>query len=207
MRKLTRFAIAIALMTVALSVFWSYRVRAADQAAEFAPAAAQRVVLPAATVIEATITNGIPSSAEAGESVTATVSTPVLSAGKILIPSGAHLEGDLKDMTVFGTTVKAVVAFRVLTVGDRSFSIQTRPIMVAVPARSDTAILIAALRTIVGAGIGAGMGASSKDERLLQHALLEAASSSLSVESATRITVTLIHDLEIQRDPKKETLN
>jgi hypothetical protein len=197
MRKITRFAIAIALMTVVMSVFWSYRVRAADEAAEFAPAAAQRVVLPAATVIEATLTNGIAMSAEAGESVTALVSTPVLSAGKIVIPPGARLEGDLKDITVFGTTVRAVITFGVLTVGDRSFRIQTRPILVAAPARSDTAILIAAIRTIVGAGIGAGIGVSSKDARLLEHGLLEAARSSLPVESAVPITVTLIRDLEI----------
>ncbi len=197
MRKVTPFAIAIALMTVAMSIFWSYRVRAANEAAEFAPAATQRVVLPASTVIYATIANGIASSAEAGESVTASVSTPVLSNGRVVIPPGAQLEGNLKETSDFGTTVKAVITFGVLTIGDRSFPIQTRPIMVAAPARSDTAILIAALRIIVGAGIAAGMGASSKDERLLEHGLLETTRASLAVESAVPITVTLVRDLEI----------
>ena len=197
MRKTTRFAAVIGLMTIAISFFWSHRVRAASEAVEFAPASTQRVMLPAATVIEATIQNGIASSGEAGDSVTALVSTPVLSNGKIVVPHGARLEGDLKSIKVFQTTVEAVITFRVLTVGDRSVSIQTRPIMLLAPAQSDTAILGAALKTIVGAGIGAGIGASSRDERLIENGLVEVAKAFLSAESAVPVTVTLARDLEI----------
>jgi hypothetical protein len=196
-RKVTRIAIAIALITAAISIFWSHRVRAAEEAAEFAPVAAPKAVLSAATIIEATIANGIASSAKAGESVTALVSTPVLSNRRLVIPPGAQLEGDLQAITVLGTTVKAVITFGILTVGDRSVRIETRPIIVAAPARSDTAILMAALKMIFGAGIGAGIGASSRDEYLLEEELLKAARASLSVEFAVPITVSLTRDIEI----------
>ncbi len=161
MRGITHFAIAIALITSAVSVFWSYRVRGAEEAAQFAPASDKHVVLPAATAIEAVMRNGIASSAVAGETVMAFVSTPVAFDGRLVIPYGAQLEGNLEEISVFGARAEAIISFTVLTTGGRSFAIQARPVVVLTTSRSDTEILSAALKALTGTGLGIAIGAAS----------------------------------------------
>lgn len=197
MRRITHFAIAVALITLAISAFWAYRVRAEDEAAQFAPAMSQHIVLPVGTVMAAVIPNGIASSAVDGDKVTAFTSTPVFFLGSLVIPPGTQLEGHLEQVSVAGANVKAHIRFFALTIGARSFTIQARPVVVFAPARSDTKILTSALKTIVGAVIGAGIGATSGDQRLVERGLLEGARAGLSIESTVPILVTLLADLRI----------
>jgi hypothetical protein len=196
-RNVTRFLIAIAVMTLAISVFWSYRTRADYEAPLFAPAAIQPVVLPAATQIEAVIEDGIASSATAGTSLTAFVSTPVFFNGRMVIPPGAKLEGELENPSVSRSTIKADITFTRLTLSGRSHGIQTQPTKVVAPVRRDIKTLLNALNTIVGAGIGASLGAASRNARLLEDGLLQGARSSLTIKSAVHITVVLSRDLKI----------
>lgn len=195
MRRVIR--VVLALITLAITIFWSYRVRAADESAQFAPAAIRHILLPAATAIPAVITNGIASSAGEGETITALVPAPVFSQGSLAIPPGAQIQGILEDVSRSGSTVKAHIRFVVLVMGSRSLAIQTAPVAVLAPARSDTQLLTAVLKTLLGAAVGAGIGATSRDDRLVERGLFEGAMAGLTVDSAVPITVSLTADLEI----------
>ena len=195
MRRTTHFALA--LITQAIFVFWAYRVRAANDSGEFAPAAAQHVGVPAATMLKAVVNNGFASSAVEGDTVTAFVSAPVVVKDTIVISPGAQLKGTLHPVSTTGTTAKTRISFITLAMSGRFFTIKTEPIVIVTPVQSDISILAGALRIIVGAAIGAGMGAFSGDERLVERELLEGAAPGLSVESTVPITVILAADLEI----------
>jgi hypothetical protein len=196
--SIKHFTIAIALIILAISAFWSFRVRAANDAAQFEPIATHHtVVLPTNTEITAVIPNGISSSSAAGSSITAIVSAPVLFNGNVAIPRGAKLDGHMDNIFARGKKAKVEITFDVLTSGGRSRPIQTVPIVVTVPTRNDGEILGDAVRTLLAAGISAGIGASSKDERLLRDTLVGGVRTSLPVKSAVPITVTLMHDLQI----------
>ena len=193
-----RFSVAIALIILGISVFWSFRVRAADEAAQFKPLAAHHsVILPTRTEITAVIQNGILSSSAAGSSITALVSAPVLFDRIVAIPRAARLEGRMNTISTNGETAKADITFNALTIDGQSWKIQALPIAVVIPVRSDAAIVMDALRTLVTAGISAGMGASSQDQRLLKDILGKAIKTSLPVKSSVSITVILVHDLQI----------
>ena len=193
-----RVIIALTTFAIAISVFCSSHTRAANEAAEFQPAAAhQNVVLPKQTEITAVILSGIASSSAPRSSITAFVSAPVLFNGNVAIPRGAQLDGRMKILSSDKDAANTELIFDVLTIGSRLLPIQTQPINVVISVRSDTNILIDALKTLVAAGISAGMGASSRDERLLQNTLMEGTKASMSPQSAIPITVILMHDLHI----------
>jgi spore maturation protein SpmA len=193
-----RFWIAIALVTLGVLAFWSFRVRAASEAAQFVPIPTRHtILLPGKTEIPALIPNGISSSSAAGSSITAVVSAPVLFGGNVAIPRGAKLDGQMDKISARGKTAKAEISFNVLTLGDRSWPMQTVPIVVTLPIRTDAEILGDAVKTLLAAGVSAGIGASSKDERLLRDTLVGGVRTSLPVKSAVPITVTLLHDLQI----------
>jgi hypothetical protein len=177
-------------------VFWSYRVRAAEEAAEFAPTTINHVVLPAGTALEATIKKGFASSAARGDIVTALVSRPTVVDSRLRIPSDARLKGSLQNFCVSKTTGKAWISFTVLQTRDRSVAIYTRPVVVMTPIVSDDEILRAALRTLVGAALGAAMGAGSGDVRLIDYGLISGMGVSMPVKATVPITVILVKDVD-----------
>ena len=189
---------AIVLITLGISAFWTFRARAANEADQFEPIPAPRAaLLPKNTGIDAIIPNGVPSSSAAGNSITAFVSAPVSFHGNVAIPTRAQLNGHMKRLSAVGDKAKVEITFDVLTIRDRSWPIQALPIVVTVPIRGDAKILVEALRMLVTAGISAGIGASSMDERLFEATLGEGIKTSLPVKSAVPITVILEHDLQI----------
>jgi hypothetical protein len=103
----------------------------------------------------------------------------------------------MNTISVRQETAKVDITFDVLTSQGRSLPIQTLPIVVIIPIRSDAEILVDGIRTLLAAGISAGIGASSNDQRLLEDTLIEGLKTSLPVKSAVAITVILEHDLEI----------
>jgi hypothetical protein len=115
----------------------------------------------------------------------------------MVIPPGAHLEGKLENTSVSRKKVTADVTFTLLTVGGKSHRIQTQRVRVVARKRKDIKTLLNALNTIIGAGIGVGLGAASNDDRLLQYGLVQGARSSLMVKSAVHTTVILSHDVQI----------
>jgi hypothetical protein len=194
MRKVTYITVAAALMTFAIFALWSYRVRAAGEAAEFLPTT-KSVLLPAGSAIETVLRNGIASSAAVGDSVTAFVSAPVIFKGRVVIPAGAHLKGRLEQLSVAGATGKARLSFTDLLIRSRSYSIQTGDVNVVIPVQSDIAILGAALSTPMAATLGAVVGAASGDIRLIIRGLYEGAGVPEPEKAQVPITVVLALDL------------
>ena len=196
-RKIYRLVFAVALILLAISVFSAYRLRAVEEAAEFEPSHTEPVMVPARTVIPAAVRSRIPESAEAGDTVTAFVSAPVVIDGRTVIPYGAQLKGEMEHVSVSGPTANAAVSFDVLLIDGNSLTIQTRQIGVIIPVQSDAEILGTALSALMQASIGAAIGAEARDPRVLNGALVEGAATSVPVEVPVPITVTLIRDLEI----------
>jgi len=196
MRRIVCFTAAVALMVIAISVFWSYRVRAAEHAAQFPPVSIHAVRLPAGTAIEAALINGIASKAQAGDTVTAFVSRPVIIDGKLVIPKGARLTGHLDKLSVSRRVGSASLNFTVLTIQGRLFTIQTRRVAVVIPTLSDVDLVRKTLKTLMGAALGAAVAAESGDARLIDRGVLEGTTATLPLETVP-IQVFLAGDLDI----------
>src|SRR5437867_749913 len=190
-RRITRFAIALSLIAFAIYVSWSYRGNAGDDSAELPPTTAKPVLLPAGTAIEAQISNGVASFAIAGDRVTAFVSEPVVSKGRVVVPTGAELGGNLENVSVSPAGRKVRMIFTVLLIRGRCFAIQTRPLVLVTPVQSNIDILATAFRTLFGAAVGGALGASSGDERMINGGVLFGAEASDAATSSVHITVVL----------------
>jgi hypothetical protein len=197
LRRIDCLIFAVALILLAVSVFSAYRVRAAEEAAQFEPAYTEPVLVPARTVIPAALKNRIPESAEAGDTVTAFVSAPILVDDRTVIPPGAELKGELEKVSISGTTAKSTVKFNRLLTGGQAFEIETRQIEVKIPVQSDTEIIGSALRTLMGATLGAALGAQARDPKVFYGGIYEAAAASVTLDVEVPITVTLLRELEI----------
>jgi hypothetical protein len=103
----------------------------------------------------------------------------------------------MDKISASGKMAKAEITFDILTSDGRSRPIQAVPIVVTLPIRSDVDILGDAVKTLLAAGFSAGIGASSKDERLLRDTLAGGVRTSLPIKSTVPITVILVHDLQI----------
>jgi hypothetical protein len=196
-RRIARFTVAVALVLAAISWFWSYWVRADEEAAQFTPLRIQPETLPAGMAIQAVIKHGIRKSTEKGDVVTALVSKPVVMHDRLVIPSGAQLKGDLEDVSVLDGAATAKIHFNVLLTGGNAIAIQTRQIVITTPIRSDIQTVSKGLKTIVGASLGAAVGAASGDPRVVSRGLIEGAVATTSAGSPVPITVILTRDLEM----------
>jgi hypothetical protein len=192
-----RFTLAVALVMVAVSMFWSYRVRAAEEAAQFAPTRIIHVVLPAGTALKAAIKNGIASSAKPGDIVTAFVSKPILVDSEPSVFADGQLKGTLQKWSISERTGKAWISFTLLQTRGGSVAIHTKPVVVMTPVISDVKILRTALRTFVGVAFGIAMGAGSGDVRLIDYGVIVGTGVSMPVDATVPITVILIGDVEI----------
>ena len=195
--RVSRFTIAVGLIVLMISLFNSYQVRTAENAASFLPVNAKSVLVPERTVIDAVITNGVAESAAVGDAITAFVTTPVSIKERTVIPSGAQLRGSLEELSVGRGTAKVTVNFTVLLIEDRNFTVQTRPVAAIIPVLSDTQIFAGVLKALTGAGLGAAIGAASGDPALLNSGLAEGTVSSLSQEVSVPVKVVLIRGLNV----------
>jgi hypothetical protein len=200
MRRFVRQAFIVILIVAAISNFRSYRVRAAaDAAARFKPTAGGPVFVPAGTGIKAVLGNGIPGFAQPGDAVAAHVPAPVIVDGDLLIPDGAWLKGELEEFTASDVKARANIRFDQLVIHSRAVPIQARSVVFVAPIQSDVQILSTTLKTLVGAGLGASVGANSGDVRLVDGGVrLGIVASSLG-DAAIPVTVVLVRGVTIER--------
>lgn len=196
-RRVARFTITLALVFLALSGIKLYRVRAAEEGSQFQPTAISPVIVPAGTQIQAALRNGIVESAEASDPVTVFVSLPVTVGDRVPIPAGAELKGKLKSLSVFGETGRATVDFKTLTIDHRNYVLHAQPAAIDTPLLSDTAIVGEAFRALFGASLMTGIGAYSRDARVIRGGVVRAAGETVTVQAAIPITVVLIDDLKV----------
>src|SRR5262245_48904990 len=192
-----RFVMSVALVLLAIAVFWSYRVRADQDATEYAPLRTTATALPAGIAIQAEIRNGIARFAAAGDTITAFVSKPIVLHDRLMIAPGARLKGNLEKISVVGSTANAYIHFKTLITDDHVVPIQTRTLSVVLPVRSDIRIFASGLRVILGATIGAAMGAAAGDPHLIGGGVVQGALATTPVEAQVPITVTLIRETTI----------
>ena len=192
--RIFRFTIAVGLIVLMISLFNWYQVRTA---ASFEPVNAKSLLVPERTVIDAVIRNGVTESAAVGDAIIASVTTPVSIKDNTVIPSGAQLRGSLEELSVGRENARLTVNFTVLSIEDRNFTIQTRPVAAIIPVLSDTQIFAGVLKALTGAGLGAAIGAASGDPALLNSGLAEGTVSSLSQEVSVPVKVVLIRGLNV----------
>jgi len=195
-RRVGHILIGIVLITLA-TMLWSHRVKGAHEADEFAPTPTQRVLLPAATSIEAMVINGIVSSAVVGDDITAFVSRPVVFNGRLAIPRGAQLKGSLESVSILSSAIKVQISFTGLATSNKFVPIHAKPVEVIAPAQSDIRTLGSGLQMLWSAAIGAGIGAASGSARIIERGLLDGSMAAVSVQSAVAVTIVLTADLEI----------
>jgi hypothetical protein len=187
--------LAIALLVI--SVFWSFRVRAAQEASQFEPARGNTAIIPAGTVINGILRNGIPASVAAGDTITANTDTPLMLDNRVAIPAGVQLAGTVEDLSFSGRTATADIRFTALFTGRRSIPIQTEQIIVTARVQSSIEAVSGGLSALIGTGIGAGIGAASGDVKLVKRGVLEGAGSMQVSDSSIPISITLTRDLAI----------
>jgi hypothetical protein len=193
-RRVVRLAVSVALVLLAISVFWSYRVRADQEAAEFAPMRTTPVVLPAGIAIRAEIRNGIAKFASPGDTITAFVSKSIVLHDTLVVPFGAQLKGTLDKISVVRSTANADVHFTILLTDHHATPIQTRPLAVVLPVRSDIQIFGSGLKVILGATIGASIAAAAGDPHFIGDGVVQGALATTPVGDEVPITVTLVRE-------------
>jgi hypothetical protein len=195
-----RRAIIVILIVAAISDYRSYRVRAAaEAAARFKPTVSGPVFVPAGTAIQAVLWNGVPALATRGDFVAAHVPMPVIVDGNLLIPDGAWLNGELEEFVVSDSKAWANIRFTQLVIRDRSFSVQTRRVVFVIPVQSDIQILGTILKTLVGAGLGAAVGADTGDKRLLDSGLRVGVVSSVFSGAMAPVSIVLVRGVTVER--------
>jgi hypothetical protein len=180
-----------------ISIFWSFRVRASEEAAEFKPTRVAAGFIPAGTPISAVLSNGIPASVAKGDRLLAVTSKPLLVQGTVVIPVGAQLEGTVNELVSSGKEVEIDVRFSELFTGSRSVPIRAKETRVSGRVQSPINAVTSGLGALISTGIGAAVGAASGDPSLVQRGLLEAAGPMGSPDSAIPITIVLTDGLAI----------
>jgi hypothetical protein len=194
----------LVLIILAVSAFGWYRVRAAQEAAQFMPADTTPVLVPAGTMISAVVRHRIPESAAPGDTIVAYVQDHVFVDGRTAVRSGAQLNGHIEKVSVSGNTARASFRVDCLLTNGLMLTIETRGITAEIPVRSEPEILTAALKALMGAMMGAAIGAESRDPRMVDRALIEGVATSIPEEIEVPIALTLVRTLEI-RNPRQDS--
>jgi hypothetical protein len=114
-----------------------------------------------------------------------------------LIPSDAQLKGALTEVSVLRTRAKVGIDFTLLVIGEHEFPIQIRKVVAVTPVQTDIEVLLGGFRTLMGAMLGAAIGAGSEDWHVIEMGIVAGGQPSDSGKSGIPITVVLARDLEI----------
>jgi hypothetical protein len=138
-----------------------------------APPAPKKVTIPSGTTLAIRLVDAISSeTAQPGQTFRATLDSPLSSEGDIAIPSGYDVQGhvvDVKSAGKFAGKSELVLQLDRITVGGKSYSIQTDQYRRAGASRSTNtaekvgagAVIGAIIGGIAGGGKGAGIGAAA----------------------------------------------
>jgi len=123
---------------------------------------------------------------------------PVIVDGELLIPDGAWLNGELEEFVVSDAKAWANIRFTQLIIGGRSFSVQTRRVVFVIPVQSDIQILGTILKTLVGGGLGAAVGADTGDKRLLDSGLRVGVVASVFSDAIAPVSIVLVRGVTVE---------
>lgn len=195
--RLRHFSVLAAVALIVISIFWSFRVRAAEEAAEFKPLRVATGFIPAGTSIAAVLRNGIPASVTKGDRLLAVTSEPLVVQGAVVLPAGAQIEGAVNELLSSGKEIEIDVRFTALFTGSHFVPIRTKETRVSGRLPSPIKAVSGGLGALIETSIGAAVGAASGDANLVKRGLLESAGSLGSPNSAIPMTIVLTADLRI----------
>jgi hypothetical protein len=198
MRKILTIVGLIALAILPMLFVQMWRVRAAGEAAMYAPAYARYRTVPSGTIIQAMVIGGIPEMAIVGDPVVALVLRPVTLGGEVVIPAGSQLKGQLEQVASTDGVADARVRMTSLLVNHRTLPIETEPAIVTGEVRSDEEALSTALKALVSGSVGAALGAASGDRDLIPRGVVESARAIESDITGTPIRVKLTRNVILQ---------
>jgi hypothetical protein len=200
MNHIRRYLLIIVVITALIASILAYRTEiTTTKAAQYAPTAVQRTVIPAGTQIQAILRDGIAESTRPGDSVVGFVSAPVVVNDELVIPIGTVLTGVVQEIAAGAEKATVRLKFLHLVFDDQEFSIQTDPVIARTPIVSDFNLLSSALQTATGAAVGTATGAVSKDEEMIGTGLVQGALRGVapSKRRTTPITLVLNQALEL----------
>jgi hypothetical protein len=148
---------------VVLAGIFLWRQHTRVVATQFMPKASVRHVVPAATQVPAVMKHLVTSTTQPGDAMLAFVTDPVMINGSIAIPSGTRLDGVVEKITKTESKAVTWVRFNSLVIDDKPLRIQTDRVLTSTTIATDFEILGDAANTLTEAGVGAAMGAASRN--------------------------------------------
>jgi len=145
--------------------------------------------------------NLVTSTTQPGDTMPAFVTDPVMINGSIAIPPGARLDGVVEKITKANSHAETWVRFQSLVIDGQTLRVQTDPVKTSTPIASDFEVLGDVADTLTQAGVGAAMGAASRNPASVNAGVAVGALRGASgvQEVDTKITVVLAQAIEVIR--------
>jgi hypothetical protein len=168
---------------------------------QFMPTTSVRHVVPAATQVPAVLKHLVTSTTQPGDAMLAFVTDPVMINGSIVIPLGARMDGVVEKINKTDSQAVTWVRFNSLVIDDKPLPIETDLVLTSTNIATDFEILGDVADTLTEAGVGAAMGAASRNPASINAGVaVGALRGAASVQSGdTQITVVLSQPVEVIR--------
>jgi hypothetical protein len=165
------------------------------------PRTTVRYAVPAATKVSGLLKDRITPTTRPGDAMVAFVTDPVMIDGSIAIPLGARLDGVVEKITKTRSQALTWVRFHSLVIDGNSLRITTDPVLTRTSIESDFEILGDVAGTLTQAGVGAAMGAASRNPAAINAGIAAGAlrGASGAQSGDTEITVVLSQPVEVIR--------
>jgi hypothetical protein len=198
-RRVVSYVLIGTILVLAGVYLWRHRT--ISVARQFMPRTSVRIVVPAGTQVPSMLKNLVTSTTQPGDTIPAFVTGPVMINGSIAIPLGARLDGVVEKITKTNAHAVTWVRFNWLVIDDEPLRIKTDPVMTRTTIATDFEILGDVADTLTEAGVGAAMGAASRNPASINAGVaVGALRGAASVqEGDTKITVVLAQPIEVIR--------
>ncbi len=199
MKRIFSYLLIGAIVVLSGTFLWRHHIRVT--ATQFMPKTSVRHVVPAATQVPAVLKHLVTSTTQPGDAMLAFVTDPVMINGSIAIPLGARLDGVVEKINKTDSQAVTWVRFNSLVIDDKPLPIETDLVLTSTNIATDFEILGDVADTLTEAGVGAAMGAASRNPASINAGVaVGALRGAASVQSGdTPITVVLSQPVEVIR--------
>jgi hypothetical protein len=199
--KRIRRVLIIALLSLSIFAYWSYRQHAAVvEAAEFMPVAPELHPIPAGTEIQAVLSNRIIAGTKRGDRILAFIASPVVVDNVQVLPSGIQLEGTIDGIEKHARRAHVMLHFTDFIFNGATSPIEADPVAVTAPVTSDINTLMSALNAVLSTGIGVAIGSASQSRKGVAAGLVSGAIRGVPAPTreSPQVTLVLTAPLRIQ---------
>jgi hypothetical protein len=198
-RRVVSYLLIVVVLVGAGTYLWQYR--KVSVAPSFMPRTSVRVIVPAGTQIPGILKNLVTSTTQPGDTMPAFVTDPVMINGSIAIPLGARLDGVVEKITKANSHAETWVRFNLLVIDGKNLRVETDPVRTTTTVTTDFEVLGDVADTLTQAGVGAAMGAASKNPASVNAGVAVGALRGAAgvQEVDTKVTVVLAQPVEVIR--------